>query len=542
MQNLFIQKNMRSLCVFFFFFSFYLLFMKGSPNVDSYASFMTARSVVTHGTIVLSKKQSQDANLPHRGTAITNPVHVGDKDYSRYGIGWAGSMVPFYLVGKTVSLFFKQINSEFITLFIICTIGPFLTALFLTFLYRFCLELKFSENITLFTIMISAFTTIIPSYSRNPFVETLDALLILMIVYQLHFFCLDRGKKHLLYMGLFTAYLVTTKIYNCIIVLPLIIWIVWFSLFVKREKVQEAMKAVSLLLIPISLSIIFILILNYIKFGSAIDTGYEGKSGFICMFEGLYGFLFSYGKSIFIYNPILILVVATMGDVIKQKKYLAFGVALIFLTYICFFSIFTSWMAGPWGTRYLFPIISVMMILVPFGLKSLGNQTEKIKKALLIVIISFGFFINLPTFFVDVYKWELLGRNSGTFNRHEMTYLPSLSQTTGSWHLFKSSINKTITGKSYWLDGDDMGVSFNKNCPVGNVVNNQIYLDKYDESDIWLLRMMRGSVIKDNGTVAILPGGRGLKILSVIVSLFLLSSMLASCRWYAKSRFNATSQ
>ncbi len=260
------------------------------------------------------------------------------------------------------------------------------------------------------------------------------------------------------------------------------------------------------------------------------------------MHEGLYGFLFSYGKSIFIYNPTLILVVATMGYVIKQKKYLAFGVALIFLTYICFFSIFTNWMAGPWGTRYLFPTISVMMILAPFGLKSLGNQTEKIKKALLIVIIAFGFFINLPTFFIDVYKWELLGRNAGAFNRHEMTYLPSLSQTIGSWHLFKSSIKKTINGKSSWLDGYDMGVSFNEDCPVGNVVNNQICLDKYDEPDIWFLRIMRGSVIKDDGTVAMLPGGRGLKILSVIVSLFLLSSILASCRWYAKSLFNSTRQ
>ncbi len=542
MQNLFIQKNIRSLCVFFFFFSFYLLFMKGSPGVDSYASFMTARSIVEHETIVLSVKQEHDPNLPHRGTAITNTVQVGDKNYSKYGIGWAVFMIPFYFVGKIASLFFQQINPEFITLFFVCTIGPFLTALFLTFLYRFCLELKFSENIALATIMISAFTTLIPFYSRSPYVETLDALLILMIVYQIHLFCLEKGKRHLIYVGLITAYLITTKVYNCIIVLPIIIWIVWFSLFIKREKIQESVKAVSLLLIPISLSVIFFLVLNYLRFGSFFSTGYKEVVGLIPMYQGLYGFLFSYGKSIFIYSPILILVAITMGYVIKQNKHLAFGVALIFLTYICFLSILPNWLAGPWGTRYLFPTISVMMILVPFGLQKLGNQTEKIKNAFLIVIISFGFFVNLPTFFIDVYKWEVIGRNTGAFNRHEMTYLPSLSQATGSWYLFKSSIKKAITGESDWLDGKNMGATFNENCPVGNVVNNQICLDKYDEPDIWLLGIMRGSVIKYNGTVAMLPGGRRLKILSVIVSLFLLSSILASCRWYAKSLFNSTRQ
>ena len=542
MQNLFTPKNIRSLCVFFFFFPFFLFFMKGSPGSDSYASFMTARSIVEHETIALSVKQEPDPNLPHRGSAITSTVHVGDKNYSKYGIGWAAFMIPFYLVGKIVSLLFQQINSELITLFSVCTIGPFLTALFLAFLYRFCLVLKFSENIALATTMISAFTTSIPFYGLSPYVETLDALLILMIVYQIYLFCLEKGKRRLIYVGLITAYLITTKVYNCIIVLPIIIWIVWFLLFIKRERIQESVKAVSLLLIPISLSLIFLFLINYLRFGSFFSTGYGGVQGIIPMYQGLYGFLFSYGKSIFIYSPILILVAITIGYVIKQNKPLAFGVVLIFLTYICFLSIFPNWLAGPWGTRYLFPTISVMMILVPFGLQKLGNQTTKTKKAFLIVIISFGFFVNLPTFFIDVYKWEVIGRNTGAFNRYEMTYMPSLSQAIGSWYLFKSSIKKAITEESDWLDGQNTGVTFNENCPVGNVVNNQICLDKFDEPDIWLLRIMRGSVIKSNGTVAMLPGGRRLKILSVIASLFLLASILASCRWYVKSLFNSTRQ
>ena len=537
MHNLFTQKNLRSFYVFFFFFSLYLLFITGSPSVDSYASFMTAKNIVQRGTLALSEEQAEEKNLSHRGGVVEHGVRVGKKYYSKYGIGWAVLMIPFYIVGTSVAKVFSQINPEFITLFVVCTMGPFVTALFLTYLYRFCLLLKFSENISLATVTICAFSTIIPFYSRGPNVETLDALLILILVYQIYLFFLDTEEKHLIYAGLTAAFLITTKVYNVIILLPTLTWLVWVSFFRNKENLVEVIKRLILFLMPVFPFVLIVLFLNYLRFGSFLNTGYVQVTEIIPIYQGLYGFLFSYGKSIFIYNPVLILAVISMGHLIKRNEHLAIGIGLIFLMYMGFLSFFPFWMSGPWGTRYLLPVISLMMLVLPFGLKRWSEQTGRIKKAILILMIFSGFLINLPSMLIDAYKWEMVGKNTGAFSRYEMTYQPKLSQIVGSWRLLISSFNKTIKGKSDWLDAKDIGVTFQKDCRVGSVVNNGISLDKYDESDIWFLRILRGRVTKYDGTIALLPEGRVLRIISVVAVFFLLFLALVSCLLYRKSFF-----
>jgi hypothetical protein len=499
---------------------------------------MTAKSIVQHGTLVLSEEQAEEKNLSHRGGVVEHGVRVGEKYYSKYGIGWAVLMIPFYIVGTGVAKAFSQVNPGFITLFIVCSMGPLLTALLLMFLYRFCLFLQFSEKIAILTVMISGFSTIIPFYSRGPNVETLDALLILMLVYQIYLFFRDTKEKHLIYAGLTVAFLITTKVYNIVILLPVLTWLVWMSFFRNKENLAEVIRRLILFLMPIFPFVLLVLFLNDLRFGSFLNTGYTQVTEIIPIYQGLHGFLFSYGKSIFIYNPVLILAVISMGRLIKRSEHLATGIGLIFLMYMGFFSFFPFWLSGPWGTRYLLPIISLIMLVLPFGLKRWDEQTGRIKKAVLILMIFSGFLVNLPSMLIDVYKWDMIGKNTGAFSRHETTYQPKLSQIAGAWRLLTSSFNKSIKGKSDWIDAEDIGVTFQKDCRVGSVVNNRISLDKYDEPNIWFLRILRGRVIKYDGTVALLPGGRVFKMISVVVVFFLLSLALVSCFLYRKSFFS----
>lgn len=47
-----------------------------------------------------------------------------------------------------------------------------------------------------------------------------------------------------------------------------------------------------------------------------------------------------------------------------------------------------------------------------------------------------------------------------------------------------------------WLNRQDLGVTSQKNDNIGSVINDRISLNIYDESDIWFLRILRGSLIK----------------------------------------------
>lgn len=86
-----------------------------------------------------------------------------------------------------------------------------------------------------------------------------------------------------------------------------------------------------------------------------------------------------------------------------------------------------------------------------------------------------------------------------------------------------------------WLNRQDLGVTSQKNDNIGSVINDRISLNIYDESDIWFLRILRGSLIKYNGTGAALPGGRSLKIISVSVVFLLPSLAFVSWLLYRKS-------
>jgi len=51
----------------------------------------------------------------------------------------------------------------------------------------------------------------------------------------------------------------------------------------------------------------------------------------------------------------------------------------------------------------------------------------------------------------------------------------------------------------------------------------------------WFVRILRGTVIKYDGTVVVLPGGRILKMISVVVVFLLISLAFVSCLLYRKS-------
>jgi len=86
-----------------------------------------------------------------------------------------------------------------------------------------------------------------------------------------------------------------------------------------------------------------------------------------------------------------------------------------------------------------------------------------------------------------------------------------------------------------WLNRQDLGVTSQKYDNIGSVINDRISLNIYDESDIWFLSILRGSLIKYNGTGAALPGGRSLKIISVSVVFLLPSLAFVSCLLCRKS-------
>ena len=108
------------------------------------------------------------------------------------------------------------------------------------------------------------------------------------------------------------------------------------------------------------------LVWNWRLYGSAFEFGYpplaEGGRQLNTfqtpIYLGLFGFLFSPGKSIFLFAPPIVLALAAVPRLWRDPQWrgLACIATLVPLTYLLFYSTYTQWEGGYcFGPRYLIP-------------------------------------------------------------------------------------------------------------------------------------------------------------------------------------------
>lgn len=120
------------------------------------------------------------------------------------------------------------------------------------------------------------------------------------------------------------------------------------------------------------------------------------------LFEGIWGFLFSSGKSIFLYSPPLLLLLIFWHKLNKRllPELIGFGVLTLFFLYF----IGSAWLPGTanrtpiwnggmvWGPRYLTPLIPGLM-LITFSLAL--EISKKVKKYFFYPLLCFSIIIQL---------------------------------------------------------------------------------------------------------------------------------------------------
>jgi hypothetical protein len=114
-----------------------------------------------------------------------------------------------------------------------------------------------------------------------------------------------------------------------------------------------------------------VLLYNYLRFRNPLDTGYDMHYEMRMYqfpqswYESFYGVLFSSGKSVFLYNPpLLLLVPAVMAYSQRgRRRFLLFaGLCLIYFVIYTRFSLWGGGMA--WGPRYHMPVIILGVWLI----------------------------------------------------------------------------------------------------------------------------------------------------------------------------------
>ncbi len=388
------------------------------------------------------------------------------KMYSPFGIGQSIAVIPFYAVGILFSKFFSTSIKNVITEFFVSLFNSFVNALIGTIIFLFILDLGYRFTVALLASIIYEFFTFSFEYSKMFYAEPLITLCLTVAVYFLYRYfnsslLLSKQNKEsypfdtrriftyqekivtywLIFLaGAIMGFGILTKIAFSILLIPIVFYVVFeiASSYLKKEnKIKSSINKVGcdgyhskvvnlfwlrnkkflfnliitllLFLFPIFISFFVVALYNFYRFGNVFETGYGDKVKFnVQILEGLYGLLFSSGKSVFVYSPILIIAIILFPKFLKKHKAEGILFISIFIISLLFYSKWNSWQGGfCWGPRFLLPAIPFLVIPLCeffeiFDEKKLFVYKRIKNKFSSYLILSLFFVLLFITFFIQI--------------------------------------------------------------------------------------------------------------------------------------------
>jgi hypothetical protein len=350
----------------FAFFLFLYLYTNDDQvlSYDGMAMFHTTRSLADHGSLAI------DGN----GGALGRDGHY----YSKYGLGLSLVELPLYLVGRFIGSFahtqYERIVPDQIAQAFTLLTNPIIMALACVVFYHIVRTLGYRVSIALRAAFVLGIATSFWPYSKTDFSEPLLTLCLEVAV--LCTLLIQRGqedRKREAYLALAAGsalgFAILTK-YAALVYVPIIcLYVTMVGLPTARWSVWLRQQIA--LLLPVFCAGISVLVVNVLRFGSVFATGYDSSDRPLTfpLTEGVAGLLFSPGRGLLFYDPLLFLGLLALGVTLwyrRRESVLAAGLIAVSLL---LYGSYAAWSGGAdWGPRYLVPIMPYLLLpLVALG-------------------------------------------------------------------------------------------------------------------------------------------------------------------------------
>ncbi len=273
--------------------------------------------------------------------------------------------IPFYKLGDFLHMWLPAPEPDFFQRKCLCWMNTALTGVTVGLLSLTIRELGYSVRAQVWLPLLYGYTTLAFAYARYDYNKCLAGLLLLASLY---FFIRNgrQGRVHCCFAcGCCLGLLAALRLEMALVVL-----VYFYAILRRPTSPVKKWKQSIWLLFPFTCGVGFVVLYNIFHWEGSIAGGYEGSFQ-INPFPALIGFLFSPGKSLFLFNPILLLLPLSLGAFIKRHhdfSALLFGVLfLLFLLY----SFWGNWWGG-WGLgpRHLVPLLPLAVIPLAAGIDS----------------------------------------------------------------------------------------------------------------------------------------------------------------------------
>lgn len=404
------------LLLFLFFFSVFVLTGQGSiQSVDGKIMFFLTQALVENQSVSFSEVVSIE-NIP------------GPK-FSKYGLGMSILAIPFYILGKVLSVLLG-IEVSLTAQFSVSMINALLTALSCLVIYQFATNrFEFSSRTSLLLVSGFGLSTIAWYYSEDFMSEPATTFFLLSSVYFVTSKEPTTRKRDLLLAGTFLAIAVSCRL-AALVTIPGFIVYQWSRWAESKEKnVSELIRGLICPAAPVTLILLVIMAYNYIRFADPFETGYEKFAGqFVVGFVGL---LFSPGKSIFLFNPLTVLGCLSFPLFFREQRNVMLLFGWLIVSHLLLFSFWGDWPGGMgWGPR-------LMLVVMPYLILPIGFLIREYKQAVrvpFIILLIVGILIQLPSVTVNIarYYYEM-SRDFGSLSSERILFTPKYSQLIGQF-------------------------------------------------------------------------------------------------------------
>lgn len=426
------QKRRLPWIVFWLLCGLYVLTMSGHTYSADEETMLAVSRALLRGEVAVTAPEGAPLAALRPG--------LDDQRYSPYGILPSLLAIPFFGMALP-ALSLGPAAFEYSSRFAITLLNAPITAATAGLLAAWSLRLGASRGGAFAIALLYGLATFAWPYARTFFSEPLAALLLLLATERLD--ALRSGSEQPLragiVAGLAAGLLVATRVASGI-ALPLLgcylLWLSW------RARKWHWPLAWGLGLLP---GFVLIGWYNLVRFGTALASGYGSEADLFTtpLFYGLYGLLFSPGKSLFLYAPPLVLGFA--GTVRLARKHTAlllliYGLAL---AHILLYARWGEWAGGGvWGPRFLLPIVA-LMLLPAAGLWLNSERRQSLRIAAVMLLGVLGFVANLGGVWLNFNTYLNMPLEVDRINSWQDSALPA------HWRIIGERIGNYSYGESH---------------------------------------------------------------------------------------------
>ncbi len=392
---------MKKILIPLFLFLFFALSFFVSGNIDSQDGQLylaVARYIYYTGE---PTAPPYEYKFDGTGQNIHMGTYLGQdgKTYSPTGLGYTFALLPAVFVTNLVYKLYQTpvqlehfpLQSDWLILFTASFTNAFFGALLGIIIFLYLLELRLNKIQALIITLTTIFATNLWPYTKHSFAHMMFiSFLVLSFFFIRKYFnyaknerALSNRKKYLFYSGV--SFGVCALTYNQSFTLSIIPLVAYYFLLSKSELTKsffkKALKDFAIFFIAfIPFFLVFVLfeLLRFRVWTALANEDFirQYKIFFsvpVSVFiEGIYGQLLSPGRSIFIYSPVLLLLIL-FWEKLKNVKAELVAFLILSITYIFFFaSLYVIeepeygarglWDGElSWGPRYLLPLILLQL-------------------------------------------------------------------------------------------------------------------------------------------------------------------------------------